>query len=127
MCVCVCFVFNLFKFLFSFSLKFTRYSLYWAKPGKLDEKELSAVINKCNFSNWMFLFFLRSNLSEFLFKKVIYHLASEFPDEQRDNSINDSLARDHAHIDPSHMQTLRIDEVDRPLLNKPSSSNSKID
>ena len=96
--------------------------MYWAKPGKLDEKELFAVINKCNFSNWMFLFFLRSNLSEFLFKKVIYHLASEFPDEQRDNSINDTLDRDHAHMDPSRMQTLRIDEVDTPLLNKPSSS-----
>lgn len=98
--------------------------MYWAKPGKFDDQELQAVINKCNFSNWMFLFFLRSNLSEFLFKKVIYHLASEFPDEQRDNSINDSLARDKEQfrMDPSKMQTLRIDEVDTPLLNKASSS-----
>lgn len=106
-----------------FSLRFTRYSLYWAKPGKLDERELSSVISKCNFSNWMFLFFLRSNLSEFLFKKVIYHLASEFPDEQRDNSMNASLDRP---VDPARMQTMRIDEVDLPLLNKPSGS-SKID
>ncbi|XP_037818812.1 innexin inx7 [Lucilia sericata] len=116
-------IWRVFTLFFYKSLKFTLYSLYWAKPGKLDEKELSAVISKCNFSNWMFLFFLRSNLSEFLFKKVIYHLASEFPDEQRDNSINASLARD---MDPSHMKTMRIDEVDMPLLNKPSGS-SKLD
>ncbi|XP_075156932.1 innexin 7 [Haematobia irritans] len=111
-------IWRVFTLFFYQSLKFSRFSLYWAKPGRVDDKELSAVISKCNFSNWMFLFFLRTNLSEFLFKKVIFHLASEFPDEQRENSFN-------AAIDPSNMQTMRVDEVDRPLLTKPSGS--KID
>lgn len=89
----------------------------------MDEKELSAVLNKCNFSNWMFIFFLRSNLSEFLFKKVIYHLASEFPDELRDNSINTTLDKEsRAPLDPSRMQTMRVDEIDAPLLMKASGS-----
>lgn len=103
---------------FNSSTRFTRYCLYWAKPGRLDDKEISLVVRKCNFSNWMFLFFLRKNLSEFLFNKVITHLASEFPDEERENNSN-------AAIDPSHTQTMRIDEVDRPLIVKPSGS--KID
>lgn len=76
----------------------------------------------------MFLFFLRSNLSEFLFKKIIYHLASEFPDEQKDNRINATLAREMSvgaktapPMEPSQTATLRIDEVDTPLL-YPSTS-----
>ncbi|KAH8266318.1 hypothetical protein KR026_004012 [Drosophila bipectinata] len=104
------------------NLTFTRWSLYWAKPGRLDEKELAAVIDKCNFSNWMFLFFLRTNLSEFLFKKVIYHLASEFPNPEKDNDIN--AYRDIGAPTSSSSQKPRypdissLDTVDAPLLHQ---------
>lgn len=109
-------------FIFLTSLTFTRWSLYWAKPGRLDEKELAAVIDKCNFSNWMFLFFLRTNLSEFLFKKVIYHLASEFPNPETDNDIN--AYRDLGAPPSSSSQKPRypdingLDTVDAPLLHQ---------
>ncbi|XP_037934983.1 innexin inx7-like [Teleopsis dalmanni] len=91
---------------------FSKVAFYWAKPGRIDEQELDAVIQKCNFSNWMFLFFLRTNLSEFLFKKIIFHLASEFPDPTVDNSINERLDK----AAPSHTHMSKIDEVDYPLL-----------
>ncbi|KAH8396081.1 hypothetical protein KR222_002755, partial [Zaprionus bogoriensis] len=110
------------------NVTFTRWSLYWAKPGKLDESDLSSVISKCNFSNWMFLFFLRTNLSEFLFQKVIYHLASEFPsDTVRENDINDYMAREREETKagaggggggPTYG---RLDTVDAPLLHHRSS------
>lgn len=102
------------------SVTFTRLSLYWAKPGKMDESDLKAVIEKCNFSNWMFLFFLRTNLSEFLFQKVIYHLASEFPnDPAHDNDINDNMAyeREAAGGTSGKYPPLGgLDAVDAPLL-----------
>jgi len=98
------------------SVTFTRWSLYWAKPGQLDEKEISAVIGKCNFSNWMFLFFLRSNLSEFLFKKVIYHLASEFPNPDHDNDINAYREAPPTPAKPRYPDISGLDTVDSPLL-----------
>ncbi|KAL9880567.1 innexin inx7 [Glossina fuscipes] len=104
-------------FLFYKNIKFTRISFYWAKPGKIDDHELTAVIKKCNFSNWTYLFFLRSNLSEFVFNKVIYHLSSEFPSEQRENVINAAkLSPKDDDLGPSRLQTLRIDEIGSPLL-----------
>ncbi|XP_017156611.1 innexin inx7 [Drosophila miranda] len=104
-------VWRLLTLFFYKNLTFTRWSLYWAKPGRVDENEISAVIDKCNFSNWMFLFFLRTNLSEFLFKKIIYHLASEFPDPDRDNDIN--AYRDRV---PHYPDTSGLDTTDSPLL-----------
>lgn len=97
-------------------ITFSRWSLYWAKPGKIDESDLGAVISKCNFSNWMFLFFLRTNLSEFLFQKVIYHLASEFPnDPDRENNINDYKARERGAAAGGGAYP-SLDTVDAPLL-----------
>ncbi|ALC48259.1 inx7 [Drosophila busckii] len=99
------------------SVTFTRWTLYWAKPGKIKESDLSSVIEKCNFSNWMFLFFLRTNLSEFLFTKVIYHLASEFPDNPtHDNDINNYRAQ-YPHL-PS------LDTVDAPLLHHRATTSA---
>jgi len=63
----------------------------------------------------MFLIFLRTNLSEFLFKKVIYHLASEIPETQRDNKINEQLDKKAL---PSTSEVATLDEVDTPLLKK---------
>ncbi|XP_030378418.1 innexin inx7 [Scaptodrosophila lebanonensis] len=101
------------------NLFFSKWSLYWAKPGRLDDKELSAVIEKCNFSNWMFLFFLRSNLSEFMFKKIIYHLASEFPDPSDDNIINANWARKREHDDDDGITSYpKLDTIDAPLLHQ---------
>lgn len=57
---------------------FSFYVFRYAKPSKYDRHELEAAIKNCNFSNWMFLFFLANNLSEFLFKKVLYQLSDEF-------------------------------------------------
>lgn len=75
------------------------------------------MISKCNFSNWMFLFFLRTNLSEFLFQKVIYHLASEFPsDPDRENDINDYKARGAAVVGGGGGAYPSLDTVDAPLL-----------
>lgn len=68
----------------------------------------------------MFLFFLRTNLSEFLFKKVIYHLASEFPNPDHDNDLN--AYRDLGSAPPSVSTKIRypnlgsLDTVDAPLL-----------
>lgn len=70
----------------------------------------------------MFLFFLRTNLSEFLFKKVIYHLASEFPNPETDNDIN--AYRDMGASTSSSTVKARypdingLDTVDAPLLHQ---------
>ncbi|XP_068158697.1 innexin inx7 [Drosophila tropicalis] len=113
------------------NLTFSKWSLYWAKPGKLDESDLGAVIDKCNFSNWMFLFFLRTNLSEFLFLKVIYHLASEFPDPMNDNDINAYRDRSHEGAagpsDPTSVKypdISKLDTVDAPLLHHRAAATS---
>ncbi|XP_022210522.2 innexin inx7 [Drosophila obscura] len=111
-------VWRLLTLFFYKNLTFTRWSLYWAKPGRVDENEIAAVIDKCNFSNWMFLFFLRTNLSEFLFKKIIYHLASEFPDPDRDNDIN--AYRDRV---PHYPDISGLDTTDSPLLHLRHSAN----
>lgn len=76
----------------------------------------------------MFLFFLRSNISEFLFKRVIFHLASELPDPEKDNSINAFLDREHsaAKAGPSGVvHAMHLDEVDTPLLI--SKDGAKVD
>ncbi|TDG40490.1 hypothetical protein AWZ03_013089 [Drosophila navojoa] len=113
-------VWRLLTLFFYKNVTFTRLSLYWAKPGKLDSSDLKAVIEKCNFSNWMFLFFLRTNLSEFLFEKVVYHLASEFPNSPiHDNDINDYKAREREAAGGSsgkYPLLERLDTVDAPLL-----------
>ncbi|KAI8034771.1 innexin inx7 [Drosophila gunungcola] len=109
-------IWRLLTLFFYRNVTFTRWSLYWAKPGQLDENELSAVIDKCNFSNWMFLFFLRTNLSEFLFKKVIYHLASEFPNPDHDNDINAYREAPPAPSKSRYPDISSLDTVDSPLL-----------
>ncbi|XP_017872310.1 PREDICTED: innexin inx7 [Drosophila arizonae] len=113
-------IWRLLTLFFYKNVTFTRLSLYWAKPGKLDGSDLKAVIEKCNFSNWMFLFFLRTNLSEFLFEKVVYHLASEFPNSPiHDNDINDYKAREREAAGGSsgkYPPLERLDTVDAPLL-----------
>lgn len=92
----------------------------------MDDHELTAVIKKCNFSNWTYLFFLRSNLSEFVFNKVIYHLSSEFPSEQRENVINTAkLSPKDNDLGPSRLQTLRVDEISSPLLEE--KGNNKLE
>ncbi|XP_017471718.1 PREDICTED: innexin inx7 [Rhagoletis zephyria] len=102
------------------NVRFTKFTFsHFAKSGRIDYQELAAVVEKCNFSNWMFLFFLRSNLSEFIFKRVIFHLASELPNPEKDNSINDFLDREHSAVaaGPSGLApTSRLDDVDTPLL-----------
>lgn len=51
------------------------------KAGKIfKEYDLYTVIRQCDFSNWMFLYFLASNLTEFVFKKVLANLAAELSD-----------------------------------------------
>ncbi|XP_053947560.1 innexin inx7 [Anastrepha ludens] len=107
-------------FLFYKNVRFTKFTFsYFAKPGRIDYQELAAVVEKCNFSNWMFLFFLRSNLSEFLFKRVIFHLASELPNPEKDNSINAFLDREHSAATAGPSGTappIGLDDVDTPLL-----------
>ncbi|EDV92023.1 innexin inx7 [Drosophila grimshawi] len=107
---------------------FTKWALYWAKPGKLDESDVKSVIEKCNFSNWVFLFFLRTNLSEFLFQKVIYHLASEFPNDAiHDNDINDYRARSAVTASPGKYPQLdRLDTVDAPLLHHRAAAGATV-
>lgn len=104
-------------FFFFYSKSFSFYAFSYAKPGRFDRQELEAVIKKCNFSNWMFLLFLASNLSEFLFKKVIYHLSDEFtPSVLKDNEIN--AAMEPTAPGPSHYPNLPLDQVDAPLISK---------
>lgn len=67
-------------------------------------------------------------MSEFLFKRVIFHLASELPDPEKDNSINALLDREHsaAKAEPSGVaHVTHLDEVDTPLLL--SKDSAKID
>lgn len=95
----------------------------------MDESDLKAVIGKCNFSNWMFLFFLRTNLSEFLFQKVIYHLASEFPNDPiHDNDINDYKAREREAAGGSsgtYPNLEKLDTVDAPLLHHRGATSTE--
>ena len=67
------------------------------------------------------MFFLRSNLSEFLFKKIIYHLASGFPDSAVDDNVfNARRAEENQYgsAGPSPAKAPTLDEVDTPLLNE---------
>ncbi|XP_036221671.2 innexin inx7 [Bactrocera oleae] len=122
-------IWRLSTFMLYKNVRFTKLTFaYFARPGRIDEQELTAVVAKCNFSNWMFLFFLRSNISEFLFKRVIFHLASELPDPEKDNSINAFLDREHsaAKAGPSGVvHAMHLDEVDTPLLI--SKDGAKVD
>lgn len=48
-----------------------------AKPGYIRRYDLTTFLIDCNYSNWMFLYFLRSNLNECVFKKFLSQLAKE--------------------------------------------------
>lgn len=48
-----------------------------AKPGYIRRYDLTVFLLDCNYSNWMFLYFLRSNLNECVFKKFLSQLAKE--------------------------------------------------
>ncbi|XP_055841959.1 innexin inx7 [Episyrphus balteatus] len=85
------------------------------KAGRhVNKRDLDTVIYECNFSNWMFLYFLASNLSDFLFNKIIKNLAAEFsefhPNPAYDNQQNLRLVSEKPGISS-------IDTVDgAPLL-----------
>lgn len=114
--------------LFMFKNKhFSFYAFSYAKPSKFDRHELEAVVKKCNFSNWMFLFFLASNLSEFLFGKVIYQLSDEFTAcPLMENEMNAALVGEREDDDPSHhYPTLPLDSVDSAKRVRESPQTSK--
>lgn len=100
------------------SLRFNRYIFKFACPSnrRLDSDILQLVIEKCNFANWMFLYFLASNMAGFLFRKVLEMIVLDFnlklrTDETVDNEANKRKMRDEIKYRP-------IDEVDSALLPK---------
>lgn len=88
--------------------KFSKYVFRFTKSGRLfNEVHLYTVIEKCNFSNWMFLYFLASNLQEYFFKKVVENLAAELSESERRGTRS-------VEQKPGYS----LDSVDSPLLEK---------
>lgn len=100
---------------------FSEFAFRYAKSGRrVNKRNLYTVVQECNFSNWMFLYFLASHLSDFVFNKVIDNFAAEFTEFHPGQAkyIEPTLKR--VTETPSGSS---LDAVDSPLLSQEGSKS----
>ena len=61
-----------------FRPKFNELIFAYANPGRLNRCEINVITTQINFTDWMFLYFLASNLRPFIFRSVLAKLVDEF-------------------------------------------------
>ncbi|XP_055909973.1 innexin inx7 [Eupeodes corollae] len=105
-------------FIFFKNEKFSHLAFSFAKSGRhANRHDLNLVIQKCNFSNWMFLYFLASNVSYFMFRQIIENLAAEIPEKNG----NPKLFYREQMSGSVSKPPVGIDTVDAPLISKEAS------
>lgn len=71
-------IWRIFTVLLHKSSSFNWLIFSYACPGRINRHNIEIVTRHCNFTDWMFLYFLGSNLNSYIFNHVIEQLCDEF-------------------------------------------------
>ncbi|XP_031636050.1 innexin inx7 [Contarinia nasturtii] len=109
--------------MYSRSMWFNRVLFSSTCPGRLNTKHLATVVRHISYSDWLFLYYLATNMEAFVFCDLLADLAAEFRQQYVDEQEVLNNERETVRVDEigekSTPEKESIDEVD--LRRKPRS------
>lgn len=81
------------------SQKFNEYVFSTACPGKLNPWKVLRVTRYCNFTDWLFLYYLSKNMDGYVFRELFIGLAEDLDQETKNPPLNDIFGPEETDSD----------------------------
>lgn len=93
------------------TLRFNGFAFAIASPGRLNPRDIKTITQNLNYSNWLFLYFLATNMDPTVFRLVFADVAQEIRNHR-------STVTTETDAEEENSENEAIDQVDSAILQK---------